>query len=215
MRSLFVLGLFFLLLAPACGQAVFYQSHFEKGEIGKAPQGWIYNGLCEVTHPEGKPGAWLKLHGLGTFLPEIKQPLPGNFTLDFDFIYHAGGDGNNITELTLFSYRENDELDVLYPGQAGVRICFENFVISYLCYNNQAFTDTISAELRTDIIKEGEITPITIQVNGAELKVFVHRRLLFTRQTCLPLSMNGLRFQLRGSQAEPWIGNLKIVSENN
>lgn len=59
---------------------------FSDDAIGDFPNGWDTNASAEVVTIEGHPGHWLMFTRGGVFLPVLAEPLPENFTLEFDLL---------------------------------------------------------------------------------------------------------------------------------
>jgi len=193
------------------GQTIFFDN-FSKDATGKFPANWISNRPGEVVSQKNLPGKWFKMHAEGTYLPQLKQDFPKNFTIEFDFIHQAIGNGNNTTEFTIFNKPENSLNDALFPGSSGVKIIFETFIVSCLCYDNLNPKVKPSGEYRSKIIQTNNIVKVSIKVDDQLLRVFVNGFECLHTPKCNGNSeiFNAVRFYLWGSQAEPMISNFRI-----
>lgn len=191
------------------GQVIFFDD-FSKDALGKFPANWTSNRPGEVV--SYKSMKWLKMHTEGTYLPELSQEFPKNFTIEFDFMHKAMGNGNTTTELTLFGKTKSSLNDALFPGNTGIKIILETFIVSALCYDNQDTIFRPSGEFRAKLIQENNKARITIKVNDIGLRVFVNGFECLQIPQCWKQRqiLNAARFYLWGSQAEPMISNLKI-----
>ena len=189
-----------------------YSTDFSKDALGKFPQNWVSNRPGEIVIQKNLLGKWLKMHAQGTYLPKLDKELPKNFTISFDFIHQAIGNGNNTTEITLFSKSDSVVNDALFPGSRGVKIILETFIVSCLCYDNQNQANKPSAEYRSKIIQANHLAKVSIKVEGQLLSVSVNGFECIRIPVCLSdkQAINAMRFYLWGSQAEPLISNLKI-----
>jgi hypothetical protein len=193
-------------------KTILFQDNFSKDPVGKFPAKWISNRPGEIVTLKNTLGKWLKLHSEGTYLPVISQDFTKNFAVEFDFIHQANGGGNNTVELTLFSRTPSAENDALFPGNAGVKIVFETFIVSCLCYDNMDPKTKISAENRSKLIQPNNVAKIKIEVENQQLKVFVNGFESLNVPNCNFNNemYNAVRFYLWGSLAEPLIGNIAI-----
>ena len=189
-----------------------FDDNFSKDAIGKFPANWTSNRPGEVVSQKNLPGRWFKMHAEGTYLPQLKQDFPKNFTIEFDFIHQAIGNGNNTTEFTIFNKPENSLNDALFPGSSGVKIIFETFIVSCLCYDNLNPKVKPSGEYRSKIIQTNNIVKVSIKVDDQLLQVFVNGFECLHIPKCNGNSeiFNAVRFYLWGSQAEPMISNIRI-----
>ena len=223
-RKIFILGAFIISLSlffsntnaqqtdSVSSSHAIFSDNFSKDVIGKFPLNWVSNRPGEVVAPRSLPGRWFKMHAQGTYLPKLAQDLPKNFTIDFDFIHQANSNGNNTTEITLFSKPKNAVNDSLFPGTCGVKIVLETFIVSCLCYNNLTPSDQKSTEFRSKIFQANNIVKISIKVEEQVLHVFVNGFECLKVPQCQNSNetLNAVRFYLWGSLAEPMISNFKI-----
>lgn len=68
------------------GEQIVRFDDFAQDAIGDLPGGWDTNAAAEVVTIEGKPGRWLMFTRGGVFVPDLSEPLPDNFTLEFDVL---------------------------------------------------------------------------------------------------------------------------------
>jgi len=194
------------------GQTIFFDN-FSQDLTGKFPANWISNKPGEVVSQKNLLGNWFKMHAEGTYLPQLKQDFPKNFTINFDYIHQAIGNGNNTTEITIFNKPKNSLNDALFPGSYGVKIILETFIVSCLCYDNINPAVKPSGEFRSKIIQTNNIAKISIKVDDKQLRVFVNGFECLNLPQCFGDNevFNAVRFYLWGSQAEPMISNFKIA----
>lgn len=194
-------------------RSVVFQDNFSKDPVGKFPAKWISNRPGEIVTLKNTPGKWLKMHSEGTYLPVIHQDFTKKFIVEFDFIHQGNNSGNNTVELTLFSKPGNAENDALFPGSAGVKIVFETFIVSCLCYDNLDPRTKVSNENRSKLIQPNNVAKIRVEVENQLLKVFVNGFECLNVPNCNfnDEVFNSVRFYLWGSLAEPLIGNFKVM----
>ena len=192
--------------------SVIFEDDFSTAEIGKFPSKWTSNRSGEVLTLKDFPGKWFKMHSQGTYLPQINQVLPKSFIVEFDYIYEVIGDGNNLTEITLYTRQKGEECDVLFPGSNGLKVNLENFLVSYRYYDKKQMDDRHSGEFRTKIIQEGKKVHVSIRIQKQRLQLYVNDLKLLDVTQCPEtiLPFEAMRFHFWGSQAEPLIGNFKF-----
>jgi hypothetical protein len=217
-NNLFSAFLFITILAvlpiKAQKSSPIYADEFSKATVGNFPANWESNVRGEIVTVKNEPGKWLKMHAGGTYIPTLSQNLPGNFTIDFDFIYEALGENYNTTEITIYSKKPGEAYDVAFPGNNGLKIFLENFIVSCASYNQQKMDDKLAREQRTHIIQASKKVKVSIHISNGELNIIINNKQILTApvaNTATPF--NALRFHLWGSQAEPLISNLKITSK--
>jgi OmpA-OmpF porin, OOP family len=193
-------------------RTIIYADNFSNDVIGKFPAKWTSNTPGEVVSSKKYPGKWLKMHSEGTYLPQINQVLPKEFTITFDFIFQPAPQGYNTTELTLFGNPDSLPVDALFPGNFGLRINLEDYIVSYTCYNNRANGAKISGENRTSVTRENERARIAIKVHQQTMQLFVNETELLSTPICSLENLDSIRFHLWGSQAEPLIGNFRVIT---
>jgi len=194
-------------------KTILFFDNFAKDPIGRFPTKWISNRPGEVVTLKNLPGKWFKMHSEGTYLPKLNQDLSTTFTVEFDFIYQTTSNGNNITEFTLFTKPANAENDALFPGSSGIKIVFETFIVSCLCYDNLNPNRKVSSENRGKLIQANNIAKITIRVNQQQLHILVNGFECLSVPNCNESNeaFNAVRFHLWGSEVEPLVGNFRIV----
>jgi len=194
------------------GTRIFFDN-FSKDTVGKSPSNWESNVYGEVVTLKNYPGKWLKMHAGGTYLIQFNQTMPTAFSVEFDFIYQALGTDYNVTEIAIFEKKQGDTYDDFFPGNKGIKIFLENFIVSYLCYNQQKADDKKAMEHRTNIIRTNKKVKVLIEVNNQQIKLYVNQQKFLEATICLGnMQFNAMRFHLWGSQAEPLISDFSIIS---
>jgi hypothetical protein len=189
-----------------------FSDDFSKETIGKFPAKWISNRPGEVVAVKNRIGKWLKMHAQGTYLPILSHELPQTFTIEFDYIHQTIGNGNNTTELTIFNKPAGASNDALFPGTSGIRIIFETFIVSGVCYDNLNPAVKATSENRAKLIQVNSATKITIKVEQQQLVVLVNGSECLHVPKCNSSEylFNAIRFQLWESRAEPLISNFLV-----
>jgi hypothetical protein len=196
---------------PGSASNIIFEDNFSSDTL--VPSQWISNVAAEVVRVKDFSGKWMKMHSQGTYMPRLKTVLPESFTVEFDFIYQALGDGNNLTEITLYNSLKGEALDVLFPGNSGIKVNLENFIVSYRYYSKPKMDDRNAGEFRTPIIQANQKAHASIRIQKQRLLLYVNDQKLLDAAKCIemPGLFDTFRFHFWGSQAEPLIANFKIV----
>lgn len=189
-----------------------FADDFSSYPAGSSPTQWNCNTKAEVVKYPGYAQNWLKLYAHGTYLPIVKS-MPKNFDILFDYIHLVNGPGNNSTEITFFSQKENSGLDADFPGKAGVKIYLADDVVSFLSYNNNNVLDKSTGENRNLLITNNKIAKVCIEVRTKSITLKLNDNQIFniTTDQNLAQPVTNLRFNLWGSVAEPLIGDFRII----
>lgn len=75
------------------GEKILYAEDFLQDELNELPLQWNTNGSGETVKLDGLPGNWLRLHQPFVYLSGNQQPLPANFTAEFDLILQLKNNG--------------------------------------------------------------------------------------------------------------------------
>lgn len=75
------------------GEKILYADDFLQDALNELPLQWNTNGSGETVTLEGLPGQWLRLHQPFAYLSGNQQPLPANFTAEFDLVLQLKNNG--------------------------------------------------------------------------------------------------------------------------
>ncbi len=166
------------------GERIIFFDDFSQDAVGDFPSKWDTDGSGEVVTTNLYPGKWFKIINNGNYVPDIKSPLPENFTIEFDVI-------------------GNFQLD--YPEE---RACtFEVDIVSLYDYGNK-FDHHYLVQVLNDLIFTGETsntirsykpgaTNIDNHITGSWLNNF-HKKVFH-----ISISVNKTRFRY-------WINQTKV-----
>lgn len=71
------------------GDSLIYSSDFDALSLGAMPREWKTSSSGSIIQPEGMSGQWLQLQTGATYKLKDNQPLPDEFTIEFDIIAAA------------------------------------------------------------------------------------------------------------------------------
>lgn len=75
------------------GEKILYAEDFGQDALNELPLNWNTNGSGETAALDGLPGQWLRLHQPFVYLSGNQQPLPANFTAEFDLVLQLKNNG--------------------------------------------------------------------------------------------------------------------------
>lgn len=91
------------------GEKILYAEDFLQDELNELPLQWNTNGSGETVKLEGLPGQWMRLHQPFVYLSGNQQPLPANFTAEFDLILQLKNNGWMYPTLTFGFFDTNGQ----------------------------------------------------------------------------------------------------------
>lgn len=206
---------------------VFFFEDFSTTSPGKKPIGWqtrIANqGTAVVKNSDGLEGNWVELRGHYIKAIQLKNPLPQNFTLNFDlvvaqnFTWGAKGLTMLLSKETTAGNAEsflNLRLRPGFDGRDG-EATLETKFPSPPGYSNG--TKWYTAPGFSNNKKNNRIT-VTIKKNEERLQVFIDKTKIAEYEKAIPAAhlFNALSFDCNGNTAENdkyYISNIKIVKD--
>jgi outer membrane protein OmpA-like peptidoglycan-associated protein len=106
------------------GEKVIFYDDFNSEELGDFPALWLTNGSGEIVTSSYDDGRWFQMTKTGYYIPEVKDKLTDNYTIEFDLVIL--GDLGEETQSGLDLFFLSDDLTNpsggSQPGQAGLRI---------------------------------------------------------------------------------------------
>lgn len=157
------------------GNVVIFEDNFKRDNPGDFPAKWDTNGSGEMVTVNGEK--WFNIAVDAKTFPHISQPLPNNYTIEFDLLTeHLTKDNTNVSS-SLYLYLESAP-----KFESGSSYMHTN--ISFLQYGGESWTNVIKyangrEEIKNSIRKDykDEIngkSRISISVNGPRLRMWVN-----------------------------------------
>jgi len=163
------------------GDKIILFEDFSQDAVGDFPAKWNTNGSGEVITTNLYPGNWFKITGEGWYMPEPFLELPENFTIQYDLIMQEDENNNsNNFETGIFLYEKNPEVHDeggAVPGNAGIKIWFEQWGTSWGNYENGSYIMDGSHDINERHFDE--IAKISIWGQKQRIRVYLNEEKIF------------------------------------
>ncbi len=196
------------------GEKILFQEAFINDAKGDFPARWNTNGSGEIVSISNQEGKWLKIPDNSLSYPEIKKPLPENFTVEFDLFYPSGVTRPPIT----FGFTE-----VANPAKTSIQhkkvfyfhipaTIKENVGYSTSLYSGRETTQSWPASKMA-----GKVIRVSIAVNTTRIRLYMNSNKIFDLpKTFDPHALRN-NFHFRAAPLIPapqdgfYISNLRIA----
>jgi outer membrane protein OmpA-like peptidoglycan-associated protein len=198
------------------GDQILFYEDFSQDAIGDFPALWTTNGSGEVRTLNKFPGNWFFLNGADNVYCLMKDlVLPANYIFEFDVVPVGDENGSNSSfYLSLFKSNESEFLtDVLYPGDAGFEMTFNQWFIEAKGYNNQVegngFTD---GRREIELMGKENLKHVIVWVQGRRLRMYLEGQKILDLPTLIPagFNFNRLRYSRWGQEGYSYITNIRF-----
>ncbi len=122
------------------GEKVIFFDDFTAEGLGDFPASWNSNSSGEIVTSSSYPGRWFQLKGGGFYIPEVKDKLTDNFTVEFDWVPINKDDINyqyNVTFMFISGTLNNPAEGGAVPGKAGIKIASDYDNINWTNYSEK------------------------------------------------------------------------------
>ena len=161
------------------GDRVILYDDFSVDNIGDFPAKWNTNGSGEVVTLDNSPDQWLKLSDRTTYVPDLPETLPNDYTIEFDMM--TTGLDRNISSNARLTLHLDDN-NTLRIGQnyarLGIPLCQYADVGVYV-FNRFDRQNTVSnyvkKDIRNDIL---QLAHVAVAVNGQRFRMWMNERKL-------------------------------------
>jgi OmpA-OmpF porin, OOP family len=198
------------------GEKVLFYDDFSTDEIGDFPANWNTNGSGEVVTLSKYPGKWFKLIPGSTYYPEIKGPLPENYTLEFDYI-NVFKEYLSCFTISLYQTEPDQQMDGIVPGKGGVQVWWDGNGNNAQQWKDGNWGD-VSMSLSSNYFLQRNSTKIriSIAVQKQRFKLYIDENKIFDIPRLMPLGIlvDRIRFTLWSCETEgynPLISNYRIA----
>jgi OOP family OmpA-OmpF porin len=197
------------------GEKILFYDNFEVDAKGDFPARWNTTGSGEVVNIPKLEGKWLKVPDNTLSFPEIKNPLPENFTIEFDLYYPAGVSRPPAT----FGFTE-----VKDPARESIRYkklfyfrisqsVDENIGYSTSIYSGREVTHGWPANKMA-----GKNIHVSIAVNKQRIRLYMNEEKLFDLPKAFDVNSLRNNFHFRSAVMVPapkegfYVSNLRIAA---
>ena len=199
------------------GEQVIFFDDFSQDNIGDFPASWNTNSSGEVVTLNTIPGKWLKMQPDGYFVPDLKNKMPENFTVEYDLVYSYTnvGDAPDFG-IAIISKTEGDLINALVPGNGGCEFRINPYSVSTIDWKEGVYGENNKSVDNSYLQgKNNRVVRISIAVQKERVRVYVDQEKVFDVPRMLYKGMvyDWIRFY-SGSQAEgytPYISNFRVA----
>ncbi|MDX1328420.1 MAG: OmpA family protein [Arenibacter sp.] len=161
------------------GDRVWIYDDFSVDNIGDFPANWNTNGSGEVVTLNNSPGKWLKLSDRTTYVPDLPEALPNDFTLEFDMIT-SGLDRNVSSNARLRILLDDNNSLKQGSNFAEISIPLAQYTDAGVYVNNRfngenTVRNYVQKDVRKDVL---QLAHVAIAVNGQRLRMWMNERKL-------------------------------------
>lgn len=161
------------------GDRVLIYDDFSVDNIGDFPAKWNTNGSGEVVTLNNSPGKWMKLSDRTTYVPDIPEILPSDFTLEFDMI--TSGLDKKVSSTARLKILLDDNNSLKQGADyAEVSIPFAQYIDAGVYVNNHfngqnTLRNYVKKDVRNDVL---QLAHVAISVNGQRFRMWMNERKL-------------------------------------
>ena len=147
------------------GDQVIFFDDFAQENVGDFPGKWNTNGSGETVTFNKYPGKWFNMKMNGAFYPELKNPFPDNYTIEFDMIYQVAPTRStgSAMELDLYSSINGQRIDDLIPGNGGFTVQATNYTCSTFNWKEGQYGD-INNRVDLATLADNNDKPVRISI---------------------------------------------------
>ncbi len=195
------------------GEKTIFYDDFSSDLIGDFPAKWNTNGSGEVVKTdEGEK--LFELKGSSVFIPELSQPLPENYTIEFD-IRSTNMDIARISNRLLITLDDNN---LFNNGRNSVRVYLPFYSQGQVQVRNlhdgkEMINNHLPAEIGKPMNHGGHVA---ITVNKRRFRLYMNEEKIIDIPTLVPANIKYLKFVVEGfnndfNKYHFYISNLKIA----
>jgi OmpA-OmpF porin, OOP family len=122
------------------GEKVIFFDDFMSDSLGDFPASWNTNSSGEIVTNSSFPGRWFQLKGGGFYIPEVKDKLTDNFTVEFDWVPINKDDITyqyNVTFMFISGTLSDPNEGGAVPGKAGIKIASDYDNVNWTNYSEK------------------------------------------------------------------------------
>ncbi len=196
------------------GEKVLFFEDFERDAIGDFPARWNTNGSGEVVSLRNHIGKWLRVPDNTTTFPELKGPLPQNFTIEFDLLFPITGKRPPVT----FGFTE-----VAKPDKNAIQhknifyFIIPSSVKQYVGYSTSLYSGReITQEWAVDKMAD-RTNRVSMAVNGSRIRLYLDDQKIVDLPKGFDKNTYRNNFHFRAAQLLPkptdafYISNVRIA----
>lgn len=197
------------------GENVVFFEDFSQDAIGDFPTKWNTNASGEVVTLNNYPGNWFAPGGNGTFVPDLLDKLPENFTLEFDLIYNGAEVNPPNFEMYFISSTPEDGIDALVPGNGGIALGFGAYGFSVFNWKDGNYAD-IQNDKDNEILlqKIKQKVRVSIAFQKQRVRLWINESKIFDLPRVVPAGLVLDKFRFNSFESEVpffYFSNLRVA----
>ena len=197
------------------GEKVVFFEDFTQDAIGDFPAKWNTNASGEVVTLNNYPGNWFAPGGNGTFIPDLLDKLPENFTLEFDLIYNGAEVNPPNFEMYFISSTPEDGIDALVPGNGGIALRFGAYGFSVFNWKDGSYAD-IQNDKDNEILlqKTKQKVRVSIAFQKQRVRLWINESKIFDLPRVVPAGLVLDKFRFNSFESEVpffYFSNLRVA----
>lgn len=196
------------------GEKVIFFEDFSQDAVGDFPALWYTNGSGEVVTLNNYPGKWLMMRQNSNYAYMFNEPMPDNYTIEFDYIRQNCKLNGNSTTFFLTSVPKGKSAfeSISYPGMRmdilGVSaVDLNNFGVEPMeKVNNRRDVKLLSAEC-------GRVVKVSIWVQKQRMRLYLNEEKVYDIPRMFPKNkpINAFRIYKKLPDKQDFISNFRIA----
>ena len=200
------------------GNRLILYDDFSVDHIGDFPAKWNTNGSGEVVTLDNSPDKWLKLSTSTTYVPDLSETLPQDYTIEFDMI--TTGLDRKVSSTARLRLVMDDN-NSLRPGKsyAEMSIPLAQYIDAGVYVSNyfnrqNTVRNYIKKDVRNDVL---QLAHVAVAVNGKRFRMWMNERKLVDLPRFIePGLLHYIKFDLKNMPSETneqfvFITNVKLA----
>lgn len=161
------------------GHRLVLYDDFSVDNIGDFPAKWNTNGSGEIVTLDDSPDKWLKLSDGTTYVPDLPETLPNDYTIEFDMITTGLGKNTSSNARLQLTLDDNNTLRV-GKDYAQMSIPLSQYRDAGIYVRNRfngenTVSNYIKKDVRNDVLN---LAHVAVAVNGKRFRMWVNERKL-------------------------------------
>lgn len=179
------------------GNIVIFEDNFSRDNLGDFPANWDSNGSAELVNIDGEK--WLRLGNKATILPILNNPLPENYTIEFD-LFTEGMD-NKTSSQAFFKLLLHDNKGFQKPTSFSMvelspcQFIESQGVIEKQVNGKREMRNKIGKDIRNAITGKSHIS---IAVNKTRMRVWLNEEKIVDVPRLVPEDANNFKLYTTG-----------------
>jgi OmpA-OmpF porin, OOP family len=197
------------------GENVVFFEDFSQDAVGDFPAKWNTNASGEVVTLNNYPGNWFAPGGNGTFIPDLLNKLPENFTLEFDLIYNGAEVNPANFEMYFISSTPEDGIDALVPGNGGMALRFGAYGFSIFNWKDGSYAD-IQNDKDTEVLLQNNKQKVRVSIafQKQRVRLWINESKIFDLPRVVPAGLVLDKFRFNTTESETpyfYFTNLRVA----